>query len=106
MTSHKCGRPAKGELKNGTPACGVHLHLEARAAEREAAWKVSRERSDEMKARAQTLKDALVDYCERSGISPERVGAPDYDDRKMEYTGNVIVRGDVLARLLGVEYDA
>jgi hypothetical protein len=23
--SYKCGKPVKGELKNGTPACGRHI---------------------------------------------------------------------------------
>jgi hypothetical protein len=26
--SHPCGKPAKGNLKNGNPACGVHLAAE------------------------------------------------------------------------------
>jgi len=44
---HPCGKPAKGSLKGGNPACGVHLRAEkqreASCAKWDAEWKANAE---------------------------------------------------------------
>lgn len=53
---HPCGRPAKGTLKNGDPACGVHLRQErvaAEASDARTAWN----------ARIAAVNDALGIRC-------------------------------------------
>ncbi len=61
-TSHvRCGRPAKGYLKNGKPACGIHLNTERQRTERDY---IENERQD----RRQTLKQRVAEFCEESGL--------------------------------------
>ena len=74
MSPEKCGKPAKGTLRDGTPACGVHLAGERRRIatdERHAAeWKAAAERKARREGLAALLIAADVDarpagYVER-----------------------------------------
>ena len=57
-----CGRKAKGRLKDGSLACGVHLAAERRAAEQTAKWEAMREkaRADSEESRAVVVALAAV----------------------------------------------
>ena len=52
--SRTCGKPAKGHLENGKPACGIHLRAEAtriaRNAKFNADWRVRSAFADEVEA--------------------------------------------------------
>lgn len=54
--SAACGRPAKGQLANGDPACGIHLRVEKRQGDRDEARK-------EFTRRKKAVNEALGIRC-------------------------------------------
>lgn len=57
-----CDRPAKGTLKDGTAACGIHLAAERRVKEN------GDKREDEYQEQ-RLRRDALMDLCDALGIA-------------------------------------
>lgn len=97
---HKCGRPVKGTLENGTPACGVHLRQEKQAAEREDEWARKNRKSKDNQAAGQRIIEVLERYCVNSGLDEKKCATVDFDPRELTYTEYVAVRRDVLEHML------
>jgi hypothetical protein len=56
-TRYKCGKPVKGELKDGTPACGRHIAGEKRSIANEEKWEKERKESDEFRKQVTAIRD-------------------------------------------------
>lgn len=55
-----CGKPAKGKLRGGMDACGVHLNAERKREEYERERQAERERENAKIAELRRLVDALA----------------------------------------------
>lgn len=93
-----CGKPAKGTLRNGSPACGVHLAAEKRSDDNYAKWEADRaekmkraQEADKACAEIRMRLSALKPSPYRPSFGPLRGGPnPEY----------VVVRVDALLALL------
>lgn len=56
----RCGRKAKGELKSGVPACGVHLRAERTREQNDAKWEAQRQVARDALDDAQHCVDGFV----------------------------------------------
>ena len=92
--SHKCRRPVKGNLKNGTPACGIHLAAERRRAQNDADYRAKQAASKKARADVQVIIDRLTAL----GITASAT----FDGRTFTYDGGIrIDNPQALMVLLG-----
>lgn len=58
---HNCGRPAKGALEDGTPACGLHLGVEKRQ-------KISTQKRDACWNERDKFWEDTKNFCEKHNL--------------------------------------
>ena len=92
-----CGKPAKGTLADGTPACGLHIGAEKRAASNRA----SRAREGEAKQRAWSAVEAVAERLRAVGI--EASVASSYGGYPSGLTLTLKAAEALIARLAGTD---